>query len=571
MENVHIGRFEARYHLRPSQMEARHRLQGILDQVLDDGLERALQRAGVPLSEEICIRGIHVPVRLRLSSPDQALVGDWSLALAEAIKRAIDGGGALQLVRYHSRIHGLIDFATGVARGDTTRAWAWRQMGFGRVADDASAAVAALVLRKALLADAASITLVIRSVAEMGCLARLAERFTPQDWTEFAASALRVAGASDSDVCPPSSPPPGGTNVTPPFREMIERLVARSALSRAVVVAPARLLQPERMLLAVAALVLLEAEPGVCLRGSADVRWLILLTARRLREVAGSSGGPTIEPARPTVVSPENPSESPVAREAWLREATSSDTARRGEESLAGAVSATKERDVSAAATRAGGGSAATRADASDAHTDEPGPKGNGMDSATPIVERPEPLPEAEAARLESVDRREAFTKTGGLLFLIRCIDDLGLPSEIATDHVLGRRSFRWVLHRLALTLAEMEDDDPAALAFAGLEPSARPPSLDDLPPTPDERDAFRTCVDRIAACLAERLEWEGAVDAVLLDYVCRKRARIIVDPGWIEVHLSLDEVATDIRRAALDLDLGYVPWLGTVLKFVYE
>jgi hypothetical protein len=29
--------------------------------------------------------------------------------------------------------------------------------------------------------------------------------------------------------------------------------------------------------------------------------------------------------------------------------------------------------------------------------------------------------------------------------------------------------------------------------------------------------------------------------------------------------------VSTDIRRAALDLDPGFLPWLGVVIKFTYE
>ena len=32
-----------------------------------------------------------------------------------------------------------------------------------------------------------------------------------------------------------------------------------------------------------------------------------------------------------------------------------------------------------------------------------------------------------------------------------------------------------------------------------------------------------------------------------------------------------MDQVATEIRRAGLDLDPGYVPWLGVVVRFIYE
>jgi hypothetical protein len=44
-----------------------------------------------------------------------------------------------------------------------------------------------------------------------------------------------------------------------------------------------------------------------------------------------------------------------------------------------------------------------------------------------------------------------------------------------------------------------------------------------------------------------------------------------VTEPGWIELRFSLDEVSTEIRRAGLDLDPGYVPWLGVVMRFIYE
>ena len=57
----------------------------------------------------------------------------------------------------------------------------------------------------------------------------------------------------------------------------------------------------------------------------------------------------------------------------------------------------------------------------------------------------------------------------------------------------------------------------------------------------------------------------------VLVDWICRRPAEVAADPGWIEVRYSLNDVSTEIRRVGLDLDPGFVPWLGVVLKFVYE
>jgi hypothetical protein len=41
--------------------------------------------------------------------------------------------------------------------------------------------------------------------------------------------------------------------------------------------------------------------------------------------------------------------------------------------------------------------------------------------------------------------------------------------------------------------------------------------------------------------------------------------------PGWVEVYLPLDGVDVAVRRAGLDVDPGWVPWLGTVVMFRYE
>jgi hypothetical protein len=51
---------------------------------------------------------------------------------------------------------------------------------------------------------------------------------------------------------------------------------------------------------------------------------------------------------------------------------------------------------------------------------------------------------------------------------------------------------------------------------------------------------------------------------------VCSRPAQIVAEPGWIEARFSLDDVSLDIRRAGLDLDPQWVPWLGIVLRFVY-
>ena len=62
----------------------------------------------------------------------------------------------------------------------------------------------------------------------------------------------------------------------------------------------------------------------------------------------------------------------------------------------------------------------------------------------------------------------------------------------------------------------------------------------------------------------------DTASDERLLIGVCARPAQIVTEPGWIEAHFSLEDVSLDIRRAGLDRDPDWVPWLGIVLRFVY-
>jgi hypothetical protein len=166
--------------------------------------------------------------------------------------------------------------------------------------------------------------------------------------------------------------------------------------------------------------------------------------------------------------------------------------------------------------------------------------------------------------------RRRAWTDFGGLLFLVGLAGDLGIPRRLLDRARESGRSVRWLLHQLAVRLVPVGSSDPAVLAFAGLPPDAVPPDAQTDPPAADEDEYLRGLVAEVAAALGERLGLIPEADGDLVGFVCRRQAEIVADPGWFEVRLPLDGVSTDVRRAGLDLDPGYVPWLGVVLKFVY-
>ena len=484
MDAVRIRRLSARYHLPPSREAERERLGRILHAVLDEALERALERAGVSPHEEICIRNLHAPVRLRLSQADSTLVLAWSLALSEAIMRARnDQTGPKNVVRYNSPAHALFDVAAGVATDRFDRVWAWRLARVWRGSDVPTLSEAAAELVFALLQQPTLIAPLFAALAARdvpaAVFAGLGRRISAQQWLALARAALHAAGVSASII---------DDTVTPGIAEVVRqahRMLAASALADALAAVPHILMDALEMRRAFAALIALEQDPAA-LRPPARARALVSALADAMHPATFRALG----------------------------------ASQRHSPSL--------QRELQ-----------------------------------PPLNKEREPQPLLNED-LPSVVTRRASTRFGGLLFLLKLIEGLGLPDQILAH--CPRRPFRWALHQLALALVPAEPDDAAALACAGLPPDAAPPSCSEEPPDDAEGALIASFVERVLVALETRLEEKQPIA-----FVCYRAAEIVADPGWIEVHLSLNEVSTSIRRAGLDLDPGYLPWLGVVVSFVYE
>jgi hypothetical protein len=184
---------------------------------------------------------------------------------------------------------------------------------------------------------------------------------------------------------------------------------------------------------------------------------------------------------------------------------------------------------------------------------------------AAPAV--PHPAFEPERVELADVQGETSF---GGLLFLLNVLERSGLAAGIIADPRLHRRSMRWVLHQLAQLLVGCEPTDPAALAFAGLLPGSVPPSAEEGLPESEELPVLAAWADQLQLALAQAMGEEAPTEH-RLPYVTERFARIEGDPGWLEARFSLRDVSIDLRRAGLDVDPGWLTWLGCVVRFVYE
>ena len=496
MIDLRIARLRKRYRLpEATARDDRARLDRVLAAAIDDELiDAALERAGIPATDEICIRHVASSARLNTSDPDARLAVQWSIAIADAIAAAIAWelrAGGPGVVRFGSRHQALVHMMCSAAGGDLSRAWAWRQLGIWNASDALSPTAAIAEAVEALSREPRAAPAVLRAVAAAGLLPVIVTGASTERWMRLARAALIAFDASASmlaaleEALEDALPSP--TTASAP-RATVDRIAAGSAILRSV----SRIGRAPVAARAIAVLAVLECEPELATSGQSEI--IRALADRIVTTLTGAS------------------------------EARHETTPQR--------------TNVSDKATVKSSASVATHA-------------------AAPDVSHP-----SDDAPVD--ERARAITAYGGLLFLLHIVRALSVPA-------LPDRSLRWTLHRLALTLVALEPNDPAALAFSGLAPGSRPPSEDEPAETEAERMELSAVRSTLVESLRARLDppLDESDDALVLRIVTRT-AEIVADPAWIEVRFSMADATTDVRRAALDFDPGWIPWLGVVVRFAY-
>ena len=192
------------------------------------------------------------------------------------------------------------------------------------------------------------------------------------------------------------------------------------------------------------------------------------------------------------------------------------------------------------------------------------------------------PRPHAAAGRLPSgadPTRRghaqppatgEWPTRWGGLLFLLATADQAGIPREVLADDAFADRLLSWVLFHLGTLLVPAGQagvPDPAMFALAGLLPADRPAA-----PAPTALSGHGSASTRGAGRTPRPLGSAPAAPMI------RSRRSPGWRPGtasWPPPQVVRDPPAAGQRRyrrapAGLDVDPGWVPWLGSVVMFRY-
>ncbi|MER7461307.1 hypothetical protein [Streptomyces sp. NPDC097981] len=538
------------------------RLRGPLRHAVAGPLETALNRLALPPGRW-CLARLDLTLDLDLARPDPALAHDWSEAVAAAIERTVRAGRPAApggLVHYRHDVELLADAVAGLAAGRRERLWAWRQTGVLRPGDpapDASPgpALLAALERHPRLAAAA----VLRAAEHCG-LAALERAWGCPGWQRLAAL---VTGEDRPAPEECAGPPPG-----PATRALARDLLAGSRL--AALVRDSRLRPAEPTPAAWAVLVLAEADPAALHRIPArpGLRGLLADGLRALggvpvRPGPGRAAQPRELPEPPDTARPAGPPAGPPPP----ADAPRADAARPG------------APDPDAPCADAAGPGPAPHAPAA-GDPAEPAVRAPRHDGAQAGEQAREQAGEqtreqtGEQAGERPADAADgADTGWAGLVFLLATAAVTGLPDRALDEPALAARPLPWVLHTAARALAPgIAPGDPAALALAGLGPDRAAALLRARPATPREQDAVSALAADWARATAARLGDEryahdpsGAVLAV-----ARRPGRITAETGWIEVRLAVADTDLAVRRAGLDLDPGWVGWLGAVVRYRY-
>lgn len=533
MDTLHIRHLTRRYHLQTQQRDWVPLLDQTLEFAFGYHLETALSCAA-GTEEEICVRQLRVPLRFLSGRSQEDIARNWSALIDDAIRRAIAGGGD-NLVRFPSRWHALLDFALEVSRGRLQRTWAWNQTGWADLSATAGLPEARRQLWEAMLREHARLVPVLIFLARRGHLCDLLQGFSADARITLLHYALLGAGAGPEWLAADADTAAQGAPGAAPVPDL-----ALTAIGGALLADPQRarsLGVPERYWLLLA---LLEEEPGLFLRRAPDIAWRLRVARAALAPVAAPA------PGRAAGAAMEN-------RGAARRQAVAAEPPQRDRPSAPDPGVAVAEGVAPSA---------------------DPKPVGRLPEPADRVPDASPMVTTAPAAAFTADFAAWVYdSRWGGLFYLLPLLEQQpGALASLAGAVPLAGRSLAWSLHHLLRLCAARADDplpaDDPALRILCNEDLDQPPPEYAVPDVAAqallELEAMQL-LERVYAHLPARTATAG------WSWLCRRRAQLRLDGAWLEVVFALADADTDIRRAGLDLDPGYVPWLAKVVKLRYE
>ena len=173
-------------------------------------------------------------------------------------------------------------------------------------------------------------------------------------------------------------------------------------------------------------------------------------------------------------------------------------------------------------------------------------------DAAEPVRTSP-PDPDVPLAEI-AVER---VSEVAGLFLTIAALQCLGLPGWLDRHPKLAYEGFA---RRLLIAIAARMGAGPHDPVWRALMRDDTT-GADIAASDPPELETWRIGLDR----------WLRRTARISLSETVRRRGWIIADAERISVRFRLDDADIRLRRRALDVDPGWVPWLGLLVRYVYR
>ena len=571
MTDLGIGRLSATVTARADDPDLGPRVHRMLNRVAGSRLNQALGAVTFP-DGHWCIRRIDIGLPVDPGLPDPAIETQWAAALADAVRAALSSGSD-NVIHFRRVPDALTDLVASLALRRAEHAWAWTQAGIIGPSDPPPGSAPTDAALTALHRNPECALIAVIGAVRVAGLAAMHQLLGMRGWSQLATD---VSAAMGGPPAPTARASPRETTGQP--RPPADSLAMPDASTGGT---PARETASRR--------------PDHASTGGTPAR-----QTDSGRPDHASTGPPPPVPSHHAVVAMAAALASrstlaeqfrrsrvhpdPVTARAWavlaaaqadpsvLRRAATPAILDELSALLAGHPSLPQPSTTRAQPARGAQASPHTPANRSKT----PGPAQPEAGHKPILPRSPNSAPQAhpaprsgEAGTGEHGDRTGWPTPWAGLLFLLSTAEEAGVPADLLTDPALASRPLWWVLHALATRLVPAAPDDPAVLAFAGLPPAETPQEQE-----PDRGEAAHLGrhAQRWALVTAARLRQPAAEDPFqVVTGLALRRGEILAEPGWVEVHLGFDQVDVDVRRAALDVDPGWVPWLGMVVRFVYE
>jgi hypothetical protein len=158
----------------------------------------------------------------------------------------------------------------------------------------------------------------------------------------------------------------------------------------------------------------------------------------------------------------------------------------------------------------------------------------------------PDIVPPADSPMSAEPHGEAITTGWGGVLFLVNALRRLDIQAVLDAEGATGWR----LLHDLAVALG-LPEDEPMALFLAAqdLETAVSPALLADL-------------LERLETLYRPDGPWPLPLAQL---------ARLRATETHLDLELATDTVDLALRLSGLDLNPGWVPWLGRVVAFHYN